>query len=527
MGVGHQAPLTLLSLPDDLLLLLFRHLLSTPCPTLPLSARALESSASAFALAGACSRLRMLFRLCVPSLAIDWHTPVYPHVLASTFAPALRALQVHGHPRADVLLRELAAHPGPLKLKSIALAHCPAPANPIQALLQAAPPLSELHLAFVHCDDLNALLMTVAPSLSRLSRLTLHGVSQLTHQALLAVCLSAGQNLTHFALRYVRHPSINDASLVAIEELCPSIKTLFLEDIRHVTPKGTRSFVGAYAQQLERLRLYACRLTPERLEMLVQKACSLRLLGVEEPGWSRAMAPMAVDALVAAGDALTDLHLRNVAGLVDEHVGRVIKSMPLLERVTIRRQECLTDVSLFHIARLGRGLKALDLRGCFVTDDGLMAIGARCTGLEEVALGGDGQDLSEEGARRLGSDAVSNAGMGSLLRGCGKTLTHFTWESPRCRMRGSTRTGVGVAVGVANLSAKVLARTLAANCPNLLRVEVNGLRPRERVERGRCDLAFMELEEDVKKVDVFIDYEHLSFEGNLRHAVLDERYKFN
>ncbi|CDF36627.1 unnamed protein product [Chondrus crispus] len=245
VGVGHQAPLTLLSLPDDLLLLLFRHLLSTPCPTLPLSARALESSASAFALAGACSRLRMLFRLCVPSLAIDWHTPVYPHVLASTFAPALRALQVHGHPRADVLLRELAAHPGPLKLK------------------------------------------------------------------------------------------------------------------------------------------------------------------------------------------------------------------------------------------------------------------------------------------RLGSDAVSNAGMGSLLRGCGKTLTHFTWESPRCRMRGSTRTGVGVAVGVANLSAKVLARTLAANCPNLLRVEVNGLRPRERVERGRCDLAFMELEEDVKKVDVFIDYEHLSFEGNLRHAVLDERYKFN
>lgn len=526
--VEGQEQVTLLSLPDDLLLMLFRHLLSTPCPTLPLSARALESSASAFALAGSCSRLRALFRLSVPSLSIHWHTPVYPHVLASVFAPALRALRVHGHPRADVLLRELAAFPGQLRLRSLALAYCPAPANPIQAILRAGPPLEELHLAFVHCDDLNALLMTVAPKLDKLRRLTLYGVSQLSEEALLTICKSTRENLSHFALRYVRHPSITDETLLAIKGLCPSITALFLDDLRHVTAEGVCRFVSAYAWQLDHLRLYGCRLTPGQLKMLLQKACQLRALGVEEASWSEAMAASVVDALVVAGDGLTDLHLRSVTGLVDIHMGQLISSMPRLERLTVRRQELLTDMSLFHIARLGGGLKALDMRGCFVTDDGLRAVGGQCTKLEEVALGGDGQELSEEGARRLGNDAVSNQGMASLLAGCGKSLTHFSWESPRCRMRGASQTNGGVTVGVANLSAKFLARTLAAHCPNLLRVEVNGLRPsgREKVERARCDLAFMELEEDVKTVDVFIDREHLSLDGNQGHAVLDEMYQF-
>lgn len=499
---------TLTSLPPELLRLIFLHLLETPSQSPILCPRALENSEPAFALASTCTLLRNVFRTSAVALDIAWNTPVYLHTLASLLGPSLRALTIRSHAHAETFLNTLCAHPAAPSLRALTLSNCAAPRAALETLARRAPPLRELRLVHVHAD-LSALLRALAPHLARLRVLHVRGASTLSHAALLAACAAAGPALRDLALRYARHPSVTGPTLAAVAAACPRLTHLFLDDVRHAPPPAVAAVCTAYGPRLRALRLHACRLAPRALREVLRACGGVLELALEDPAWSAAQTESVVEAVAECCPGVRELHLRDVRGVLDADVRRLVEALPRLERLALRRQEFVTDAALRHVCRLGAQLTSLDVRGCFVTDDGLEALGEACTRLQVMRLGGDGQDLSEHGAQRVAADAVSNEGLDVLLAGCGATLREFTWETPRCLKRSPAGREFRALVGVERLHAKGLARSLAARCPNLRRVEVNGLRPpaRERVERARCDLAFIELEEAVRHVVVLVDSE--------------------
>lgn len=504
--VPHEARTALMDLPDELLSRVLHELAGVQRgahPGMPrvLSGRTLEDAESAFALACTCTRLRRLFRASVKGVALVWDSPVFINAIATLFRD-LRAVSVRSHQRADSFLRTLAG----VSLAQLRLANCPAPHGDLMTLARPGS-LRVLDLQFVSSGDASRLVRGLALHCRSLHTLGLRGMSDLTHDAVLALCHASGETIRELSLRDLRNATVTDCTLHAVAYACPRVQTLVLDDIRNATAVGITTTCALFGESLCSLHVLRCGLRDDAIAMLPECCPNLVEFGLDESSAGPYSGAGALAAIEKFGAQLTTVQISGARLLQNVDVRRVVELAPILERVDVRRNNQLTDSAMAYISYLGPTLRVLNIKGCFITDDALECFAARCKRLQEVRLGGDGQLVTPEGARRIGEDALSDDGMEKFLKGVGGALEIFEFETPRRVARSTTGREYFTPVGVARLTAKALALSLAEHCPNLTLVEVNGLRPpvRERVLRARCELAFMELEDKLSGVVVALD----------------------
>lgn len=502
-----RRPTSLLDLPHEVLELIFLYVVDAPHLSRSFANRSLQNFDYALWLARAHPRLMMVFRRTIDKLIVLWNDPVGPDDVA-LLSPSLRELSVVGHSLAARFLNSLVKAP-PLLLRVLHLGNVAVLPEAFRTVVSATR-LRSLSLSFVTIQSLPVVLVDIAPHLAGLTQLRLRGLSNLDDVSLLTVCRSVGKSLCNLSLRYLRHVSLNDQVLQSISAICPNVTDLNIEDVRHTTRQGVFDFCWSYRLSLTCLRLRDVRFSLPTAVRLLGACAPLREFALQDMDAAYENTDDLVNILIDAQSSLETLDLRSFFRLHGDEVYEVVRYMRNLKGLTLRRGLAISPSAWELILLPLRGLRNLNLRGTYVTDETLSVIGECCPHLEEIALGGDGHELTVEMAAQYDPYSVSNHGMEKLLEGCGESLREFFWETPRTVL--SLQYGFFYRVlGVEELVAKGLAVSLRKHCRRLQRVEVNWLRPQvaQVAQRAACDLAFIELDESNPRLMVYLDTEPL------------------
>lgn len=499
----------LLRLPDDVMQLIILHMLDTPGRRGVLAHRSLENLEYVLWFALAHPNLSFVLRTAIHTLVITQHDSI---TVSEFFlvARALRNLSILGHSLAPCYLDEIASFTCPT-LHSLTLDNVTVPKDSFVQVVRNAE-LYSLTLSFVTLPDLSAVFTAIAPALSQLHTLHLSGLSSLDASSLIKLCTSAQGTLRQLSFRYLRHISLTDSFFKGLGFILNSLTELCIEDVRHATTTGIARFIAKYADSLEALQLRSLPIPADVVHTLVSRTRNLQQLTIQYPVASSIFPnpDVLVHAYVLNAQSLHVVGLHAIPTLRDKHVFSLSAALQRLSCLSLRRCPGITDAAISAIAsNHSKSLRTIDLRGCHLTDVGVAAFG-QCTELQNVFLGGEDEPVPPRDSHLFDPHGITNEGIDALLRGCGKSLRSFFWQSPRTVISedGSTRVHP---LGVEGLEGKALAQSLAKFCPSIARVEINWLRPHPhlRESRAECDLAFFSLDRLVPSVSVYLDREPL------------------
>lgn len=490
----------LLMLPDDALQSIVLRIIGTPDNSGVLADRSLQHLEYALRFAVAHPRLFHALRSAVHTLIITKHDSITECEFVMISA-GLRSLSISNGSLTTHFLDCTVTFPCPL-LRSLELDNVTVPEDSFTTLIQNSK-LTSLTLSYITLFKLSTVLTAIAPFLSKLQTLHLSGLSSLAELPLISICTSAHATLRDLSLRYLRHFSLTDDFFEELASILSSLTKLCIEDVRHASTTGITTFATQFAGSLEELQLRGMSIRIDDVYTLVSKMPFLQHLAIQCPRtWIYSIDP---DTLVSAyllnarSIHVVDLHA--IPSLRDSDVSALVSGLKKLTSLSLRSCSGAMDSAMHAVALShSKSLCKIDLRGTRITDAGIAALG-QCNKLREVFLGGGEEFISYNESVLFDPRGVTNDGMDTLLRGCGRALRSFLWQSPR------TVNFEVFPVGIGGLSGKLLAKSIGKFCPSILRVEVNWLRPHPSLgkERAECDLAFFKLDETLPFVSIFLD----------------------
>lgn len=503
----------LLDLPDDVLHQIFLCVIDSPDASATLCYKSLHNWEYAIWIGRAHPRLYRVLKRIINTVRIYSSDTATPDEIAFTL-PSLRHLTLDSHSLAPQFLHTFGSLSSPSALQSLHLENVQVPFQPFIQLVNSTRHLSSLTLSFITLRDIPHAIAATLKSLSSLRTLRLHGLSGLTGSCLASLCNASSDVLDTLSLRYLRHETITDVVFTKhIAPICLSLTAIDLEHLTQVSAQAVHAFFRQYAPRLSQIRIADLPLSQRQIHDVLLSAESLADLAIANVSITDPEALALVINNAISNSCIQRLDVRGIYSLTDVDVATMLNSsnyihLPLL---TVRNSPLVGDDTCSIIAgRAGESLRVLDLRGCIISDAGLVALANECHGLRDIALGSDGTQVPWHDAPLYRSDELSNYGFDELLMACGQTLRHFFWETPRVVVPGDGPIRFE-SLGIKNLHAGRLAQALSQNCANLIRVEVNWLRPAlsHLAERAACDLRFFELDKQHRHVSVFLDKEPL------------------
>lgn len=511
---GHAPKrLGLLDLPDDVLHLIFLCVIDSPDASATLCYKSLHNWEYALWIGRAHPRLYLVLKRIINTVCIYSSDTATPDEIAFTL-PSLRHLTLDSHSLAPQFLHTFGSLSSPTALQSLHLENVDVPFQPFIHLVNSTRHLSALTLSFITLRDIPRAIAATLKSLSSLRTLRLHGLSGLTGSCLASLCNGSSHVLDKLSLRYLRHETITDVVFTKqLAPVCLSLTAIDLEHLIHVSAQALHGFFRQYAPGLSQIRIADLPLSQRQIQDILLCAESLFDLAMANVTITDPEALALVINSAITNSCLQRLDVRGIYSLTDVDVATMLNSSSCnqIPAFTLRNSPLVGDDTCSIIARrAGESLRVLDLRGCIISDAGLVALANQCHGLRDIAFGSDGTQVPWHDAPLYRSDELSNYGFDELLMACGQTLRHFFWETPRVVVPGDGPIRFE-SLGIKNLHAGRLAQALAQNCAKLIRVEVNWLRPASShaAERAACDLRFFELDNQHRYVSVFLDREPL------------------
>jgi hypothetical protein len=490
----------LLALPDDCLLyiLALLHESPTPASRSRLFGRSLDCAAESQSLASTCSRLRRLFRGSVVSLSIQWSDPIGSTV-ASLFAKGLRHLAVSQHAQAARFVQSVAD--GKTPLRTLNLAECRVDHEALGAAIRNMHnSLTVLALRYVEGPGMRMTLEAMS-ACTQLVDLTLHGMPDISHDNLVQVF---SPQLRALSIGYLRHPTMSDETLRAIAKRCTNLLALELEDTRWASPMTIAETCISMSHSLCLLSLKSCSMSDRLLNMIFASSGRLGSVAVQDRRGARISASDLVQSCSILGVSLRSLDISGTPQLCDEHIVSLVAQAPYMRELRVANSPLVSDISVRAIATdLRATIEILDVLNCSISDSGLEFVGSVAPPrLRAIRFGGT--CCWEDEATPVGligeRPVVTNYGVEELLRGVGQSLRVFYFEI------GSQNGQAAARPAYAGLSAEGMAKSLAAHCPLLQVVRIEGLLPRlrQRVLRARAELALIMLEEAAPRCELFV-----------------------
>jgi hypothetical protein len=490
----------LLALPDDCLLYILALLHESPTPALPsrLSGRSLDCAAESHSLASTCARLRRLFSGSVVSLSIQWNDPIGSTV-ATFFAKGLRHLAISQHTQAARFVQSVVDGKSPLR--TLSLAECRIDHDALSsAIRNMRNSLTLLSLRYVEGPGMRKTLDAMS-ACTQLVDLTLHGMPDISHDSLVQVFLP---QLRALSIGYLRHPTMRDETLRAVAVRCSNLVALELEDTRWASPRTVAETCISLSSSLCLLRLKSCSMSDDLLTMIFASTSRIGSVAVQDRRGARISASALVQSCSVLGISLRSLDISGAAQLSDEHVVALVAQAPGLRELRIANSPLVSDVSLRAVATdLNATIEILDVLNCCISDAGLEFVGTVAPPrLRAIRFGGIcGGDETTTAGLASERSFITNYGVEELLRGVGQSLCAFYFES------GSRNSQAAAGLGSTSLSAEGMAKSLAAHCPLLEVVSIEGLLPRlrQRVLRARAELALIMLEDAAPHCDLYVN----------------------